>query len=65
MGYTFDFSGGFFLGPEYSVELISGESGEDSNKAIYWNKRTVWNNDSDTAGLFNERGLLVAEKNCP
>ncbi len=53
------------MGPEYSVELISGESGEDSNKAIYWNKRTVWNNDSDTAGLFNERGLLVAEKNCP
>ncbi len=53
------------MGPEYSVELISGESGEDSNKAIYWNKHTVWNNDSDTAGLFNERGLLVAEKNCP
>ncbi len=63
--YTFDFSGGFSLEPGYSVALISGESGEDSNKTIYWNKRTVWNNDGDTASLFDSSGKLVSAMKCP
>ena len=45
--------------------LVSWVTGEDTDKTIFWNNRTVWNNDGDTASLFNERGLLVAEKDCP
>jgi hypothetical protein len=63
--YTFNFPSGFSLEPGSLVELISGESGDDTDKTIFWNNRTVWNNDGDTASLFNERGLLVAEKDCP
>jgi competence protein ComEC len=63
--YTFNFPSGFSLEPGSSVELISGESGDDTDKAIYWNNRVVWNNDGDTASLFNSRGQLVSEKACP
>ena len=63
--YIFNFPSGFSLEPGASVELISGESGDDTDKTIFWNNRTVWNNDGDTARLFNERGLLVAKKDCP
>ena len=63
--YTFNFPTGFSLQPGSLVELTSGESGDDTDKTIFWNNRTVWNNDGDTASLFNERDLLVAEKDCP
>jgi len=63
--YTFDFSGGFSLEPGSSVELISGESGDDTDKTIFWNNRTVWNNDGDTASLFNASGQMVSEMKCP
>ena len=63
--YTFNFPSGFSLEPGSLVELISGESGDDTDKAIYWNNRVVWNNDGDTASLFNSRGQLVSEKACP
>ncbi len=35
------------------LKLISGESGDNSNNTIYWNSRTVWNNDGDTDSLFD------------
>ena len=63
--YTFDFPGGFSLEPGYSVELISGESGDNSNKTFYWNNRTVWNNDGDTTSLFDSSGQLASEMKCP
>jgi len=63
--YTFTFPSGFSLEPGSSVELISGESGDDTDKTIYWNNRVVWNNDGDTASLFNARVQLVSEKACP
>ena len=63
--YTFDFSGGFSLEPGSSVELISGESGDDTDKTIFWNNRTVWNNDGDTASLFDSSGQLASEMKCP
>lgn len=63
--YTFNFPSGFSLKPGASMKLISGESGDNSNKAIYWNGRTVWNNDGDTASLFDSSGQLISEMKCP
>jgi len=63
--YTFNFPAGFSLEPGSLVELISGESGDNSNRTIYWNGRTVWNNDGDTASLFNSSGQLASKKECP
>ena len=63
--YTFNFPAGFSLEPGSLVKLISGESGDNSNETIYWNSRTVWNNDGDTASLFDSSGRLVSKMNCP
>ena len=63
--YTFNFPAGFSLEPGSLVELISGESGDNSNRTIYWNGRTVWNNDGDTASLFNLSGQLASQMKCP
>ena len=63
--YTFNFPTGFSLEPGSLVELISGESGDDTDKTIFWNNRTVWNNDGDTASLFDSSGQLASEMKCP
>ena len=63
--YTFNFPAGFSLEPGSLVELISGESGDDTDKTIFWNNRTVWNNDGDTASLFDSSGQLAFEMKCP
>jgi len=63
--YTFNFPSGFSLEPGSLVELISGESGDDTDKAIYWNNRVVWNNDGDTASLIDASGQLASEMKCP
>ena len=63
--YTFTFPAGFSLEPGSLVKLISGESGDNSNRTIYWNGRTVWNNDGDTASLFNLSGELASKMKCP
>jgi len=63
--YTFNFPAGFSLEPGSLVKLISGESGDNSNRTIYWTGRTVWNNDGDTASLFNLLGELASKMKCP
>jgi len=63
--FTFHFPTGFSLEPGSLVDLISGESGDNSNTIIYGNSRTVWNNDGDTASLFNSSGQLAWKMNCP
>ena len=63
--YTFNFPTGFSLEPGSLVELISGESGDDTDKTIFWNNRTVWNNDGDTASLIDSSGQLAFEMKCP
>ena len=63
--FTFLFPMEFSLEAGASVELISGESGDNSDKSIFWSKRVVWNNTGDTASLFNSEGELVSKKDCP
>ena len=62
--YTFDFPKGFSLQPKSLVDLISGASGDNTATTIYWSGRTVWNNDGDTARLFDSTGELVSEMRC-
>ena len=63
--YSFEFPSGFSLEAGSSVELISGESGDDTDTTIFWNNRTVWNNDGDTASLFDPSGQRTSEMKCP
>ena len=63
--FTFHFPTGCSLRPGSSVKLISGESGDDTDEVIFWNKRTVWNNNGDTASLFNREGAIVSQEDCP
>jgi hypothetical protein len=65
LGHTFNFPNGFLLRPGSSVKLVSGGSGQDTESVIYWKTRTVWNNDGDTARLFDPSGETVSERECP
>ena len=65
LGHTFNFPNGFLLRPGSSMKLVTGGSGQDTESAIYWKKRTVWNNDGDTARLFDPSGETVSERECP
>ena len=62
---TFNFPAGFSLEPGSSVELVSGAAGVNTGETIFWNNRTVWNNDGDTASLFDSSGQLASEMKCP
>ena len=64
-GHTFNFPNGFLMRPGSSVKLVSGGSGQDTERVIYWKTRTVWNNDGDTARLFDPSGEMVSERECP
>ncbi len=64
-GHTFNFPNGFLLGSGSSVKLVSGGYGQDTESVIYWKTRTVWNNDGDTARLFDPSGETVSERECP
>jgi len=65
LGHTFNFPNGFLLRPGSSMKLVTGGSGQDTESAIYWKTRTVWNNDGDTARLFDPSGETVSERECP
>ncbi len=43
-----------------SVRLYSG-SGEDTATEFYWGEGAVWNNDGDTASVWDADGDLVLE----
>lgn len=62
---TFTFPINLSLAAGSSVKLISGESGNHSVREIYWNDRPIWNNDGDTATLFNSTDQVVSEMECP
>ena len=63
--HKFEFPKEFLLKAGSSVEIISGTTGENTDSEIYWKKSTVWNNDGDTAHLFNSVGEPVAKMECP
>lgn len=59
--HTYTFSS-YNLKPKASVILRSG-SGKNSGSTLYWNKYSfIWNNEGDTAYLYNAQGKLVSSK---
>jgi PKD repeat protein len=57
--YTFS---SYTLSAESMVTLISG-LGTNNASTLYWNKDIfIWNNDGDTAYLYNAQGKLVSSK---
>ena len=48
----------------FSLRLISGTSREDLESATYWTSKPVWNNDHDTAALFDREGNTITERKC-
>lgn len=58
--HTFDFPA-FRLAPHTQVKIWTGR-GTDSAAEMYWGSgAAIWNNDGDTARLYDESGQLVAE----
>ncbi len=59
--HTYTFSS-YTLKSKASVTLRSGK-GRNSGSTLYWNKYSyIWNNDGDTAYLYNAQGKLVSSK---
>lgn len=59
--HTYTFSS-YTLKSKASVTLRSGK-GKNSGSTLYWNKYSfIWNNDGDTAYLYNAQGKLVSSK---
>jgi len=64
-GYTYQFPDGFSLGAGDTVRVHTG-SGTDSSTDLYWGSGSpIWNNDSDTAHLYDDASNLAAEKTYP
>lgn len=58
--HTYTFSS-FTLGSGETVTLHSGK-GTDTSDELYWGGSNVWNNDGDTAYLYDDSGKLVSQK---
>jgi len=57
--HAYTFPPGFVLKAGASVRVHTG-SGEDNSTDLYWGRgRAVWNNDGDTAYLYDASGKLV------
>lgn len=53
----------YTLKSKASVILRSGK-GKNSGSTLYWNKYSfIWNNEGDTAYLYNTQGKLVSKRN--
>lgn len=53
----------YTLKSKASVILRSGK-GKNSGSTLYWNKYSfIWNNEGDTAYLYNAQGKLVSKRN--
>jgi endonuclease YncB( thermonuclease family) len=63
-GNDFAFPDGFSLGAGETVRVHSG-SGTDSSTDLYWGGSYIWNNDSDTAYVYDDDGALVVKKSYP
>lgn len=59
--HTYTFSS-YTLKSKATVTLRSGK-GKNSGSTLYWNKYSfIWNNEGDTAYLYNAQGKLVSSK---
>ncbi|WP_276301891.1 lamin tail domain-containing protein [Halorussus lipolyticus] len=63
-GNDYQFPDGFSLGAGETVRVHSG-SGTDSSTDLYWGGSYIWNNDSDTAYLYDSSGATAVTKSYP
>ena len=63
--HTFNFPNAFILEAGKSVEIVSGEVGDNTESILYWKKQTVWNNDGDIATVLDKDGNIKAQMDCP
>ncbi|WP_192498441.1 lamin tail domain-containing protein [Halorussus halophilus] len=63
-GNTYNFPDSFSLASGDTVRLHTG-SGTDSSTDLYWGSSYVWNNDGDTAYLYDASGNLVQKRTYP
>ncbi|WP_243700433.1 DUF4350 domain-containing protein [Halorussus pelagicus] len=62
---TYQFPDGFSLDAGETVRVHTG-SGTDSATDLYWGRGSaVWNNDSDTASVYDDTGNLAVERTYP
>ncbi|WAI01355.1 lamin tail domain-containing protein [Methanogenium organophilum] len=45
-----------------STVTLHSEKGTDTSTELYWDGKNVWNNDGDTAYLYDSSGKLVSQK---
>lgn len=58
-GHVYTFPYGFVLAPDASVIIHTG-GGTHSSKDLYWgNKNPIWNNNHDSAYLWDLSGLMI------
>jgi len=62
--HTFNFPNGFILEAGKSVEIVSGEVGDNTQSTLYWKKQAVWNNDGDIATVLDKDGNIKAQMDC-
>ena len=41
------------------IKIVSGRNAEEKEGTIIWTKAYIWNNEGDSAKLFNEKGELI------
>ncbi|WP_238392108.1 DUF4350 domain-containing protein [Halorussus amylolyticus] len=64
-GNAYEFPEDFSLDAGATVRVHTGD-GTDSDTDLYWGRGSpVWNNDGDTATLYDDSGTLAAERTYP
>lgn len=59
--HTYKFPSSYILKAKKSVKIHTGK-GRNTVSDLYWGKGWyVWNNDGDTAYLYNSKGILVSQ----
>lgn len=58
---NYNFPNGFILKARASVKITSGKSAYDNGSiSLKWTNANIWNNDADTAELYDNKGKLIS-----
>lgn len=55
----FHFPKGTIINSGETIKIASGKNADKKSNVIIWTKAYIWNNDGDSAKLFNEKGELI------
>lgn len=60
---VYNFPRGTVLKPGKTIKIVSGKNAQTGPDTLLWTRDYVWNNDGDSAALYDNRGKLVTEYN--